>query len=140
MDVHTIENGNIDEIVSDKPKVAASYNLGKFDEKDVILKKGKYGLYITWGDNSKTLKELGNRPMESITFQEIEPFLTEGSNLIRTITPFLSIRKSAKGDYIFYKTTKMRKPSFHSLSGFEQDYKICKLDILKSWIKEKYEI
>jgi DNA topoisomerase-1 len=140
VDVHTIENGNIDEIVSDKPKAAASYNLGKFDEKDVILKKGKYGLYITWGDNSKTLKELGNRPMESITFQEIEPFLTEGSNLIRTIAPFLSIRKSAKGDYIFYKTTKMRKPSFHSLSGFEPDYKVCKLDILKSWIKEKYEI
>lgn len=140
VDVNTIENGNIDEIVSDKPKAATSYNLGKFDEKDVILKNGKYGLYITWGDNSKTLKELGNRPMESITFQEIEPFLTEGSNLIRTITPFLSIRKSAKGDYVFYKTTKMRKPSFHSLSGFEQDYKICKLDILKSWIKEKHEI
>ena len=140
VDVHTIENGNIDEIVSDKPKAAASYILGKFDEKDVVLKKGKYGLYITWGDNSKTLKELGNRPMESITFQEIERFLTEGSNLIRTITPFLSIRKGAKGDYIFYKTTKMRKPSFHSLSGFDSDYKICKNDILKSWIKEKYEI
>lgn len=140
VDVHTIENGNIDEIVSDKPKAAASYILGKFDEKDVILKKGKYGLYITWGDNSKTLKELGNRPIESIVFQDVEPFLTEGSNLIRTITPFLSIRKSAKGDYIFYKTTKMRKPSFHSLSGFEPDYKMCKIDILKSWINEKYEI
>lgn len=140
VDVHTIENGNIDEIVSDKPKAAASYILGKFEDKDVILKKGKYGLYIIWGDNSKNLKELGNRPIESITFQEIERFLTEGSNLIRTITPFISIRKGAKGDYIFYKTTKMRKPSFHSLSGFEPDYKLCKLDILKSWIKEKYEI
>lgn len=140
VDVHTIENGNIDEIVSDKPKAAASYILGKFEDKEVVLKKGKYGLYITWGDNSKTLKELGNRPMESITFQDVEPFLTEGSNLIRTITPFLSIRKGAKGDYIFYKTTKMRKPSFHSLSGFEPDYKLCKLDILKSWIKEKYEV
>jgi len=140
VDVHTIENGNIDEIVSDNLKAAASYILGKFDEKDVVLKKGKYGLYITWGDNSKTLKELGNRPMESITFQEIEPLLKEGSNLIRTITPFLSIRKGAKGDYIFYKTAKMRKPSFHSLSGFEPDYKMCKNDILKSWITEKYEI
>jgi DNA topoisomerase I len=140
VDINTIENGNIDEIVNDAPKAASSYNLGKFDDEDVILKKGKYGLYITWGKNSKTLKDFGNRPMESITFQEIEPILNEGSNLVRMITSFLSIRKSAKGDYIFYKTPKMRKPSFHSLSGFEQDYKICKLDILKSWINEKYEI
>jgi DNA topoisomerase-1 len=140
VDVNTIENCNIDEIVSDKPKAASSYILGKFENEDVVLKKGKYGLYITWGKNSKTLKEFGNRPMESITFQEIEPLLNEGSNLTRMITSFLSIRKSAKGDYIFYKTPKMRKPSFHSLSGFEHDYKICKLDILKSWIKDKYEI
>ena len=140
VDINTIENGNIDDIVNDAPKAASSYNLGKFDDEDVILKKGKYGLYITWGKNSKTLKEFGNRPMESITFQEIEPLLTDGSNLIRMITSFLCIRKSAKGDYIFYKTPKMRKPSFHSLTGFEQDYKICKLDILKSWIKEKYEV
>jgi len=140
VDVNTIENGNIDEIVSDKPKAASSYILGKFENEDVVLKKGKYGLYITWGKNSKTLKEFGNRPMESITFQEIEPLLNEGSNLTRMITSFLSIRKSAKGDYIFYKTSKMRKPSFHSLSGFEHDYKMCKLDILKSWIKDKYEI
>jgi DNA topoisomerase I len=140
VDVHTIENGNINEIVNNTPKAASSYILGKFDEEDVVLKKGKFGLYITWGKNSKTLKELGNRPMESITFEEIEPYLSEGSNLIRMITSFLSIRKSAKGDYIFYKTPKMRKPSFHSLSGFESDYKICKLDVLKSWIKEKYEI
>ena len=140
VNVNTIENGNIDEIVNDAPKAASSYILGKFDNEDVVLKKGKYGLYITWGKNSKTLKEFGNRPMESITFEEIEPLLSEGSNLIRMITSFLSIRKSAKGDYIFYKTPKMRKPSFHSLSGFEHDYTMCKIDILKSWIKDKYEV
>ena len=140
VDVHTIENGNINEIVNDTPKAASSYILGKFEDEDVVLKKGKYGLYITWGKKSKTLKELGNRPIESITFEEIEPYLSEGSNLIRIITSFLSIRKSAKGDYIFYKTPKMRKPSFHSLSGFEPDYKICNIAILKSWIREKYEV
>ncbi len=119
----------------DKP---TSYNLGKFEQQDVILKTGKYGLYITWGANSKALKGFGKRPMESITLEDVEPLLNEGSNIIRTITEFLSIRKSTRGDYIYYKTQKMRKPSFHSLSGFEQDYKMCDLDILKSWIREKY--
>jgi DNA topoisomerase-1 len=140
VDIHTIENAIITDIVSDAPKAASSYNLGKFEGEDVILKKGKYGLYITWGKNNKSLKDLGNRPMESITFKEIEPLLNEGSNLIRTLTPFLSIRNGPKGDYIFYKGVKMRKPSFHSLSGFEHDYKKCISVVLQSWITEKYAI
>ena len=117
-----------------------SYNLGKFEQNDVILKNGKFGLYITWGTNSKSLKGLGKRSMDSITLEDVEPYLNKETNILRTITPFLSIRKSARGDYIYYKSANMRKPSFHSLSGFEPDYKMCDLDILKSWIREKYEI
>jgi DNA topoisomerase-1 len=116
------------------------YNLGKFEQNDVILKNGKFGLYITWGTNSKSLKGFGKRSMESITLEDVEPYLNKESNVLRTITPFLSIRKSARGDYIYYKSAKMRKPCFHSLSGFEPDYKMCDIDILKSWIREKYDI
>ena len=110
----------------------------------VVLKKGKFGLYITWGENSKTLKELGNRPIENITFEEVRKYLEEGSNLIREINPNMSIRKGPKGDYLFYKMPKMKKPQFYDIKGFSsetsEDYKICDITILKSWISEKYNI
>jgi hypothetical protein len=70
--------------------------------------------------------------------------LEEGSNLIREINPSISIRKGSKGDYIFYKTAKMKKPQFFDIKPFnndvKSDYKICNMTILKSWLKEKYNI
>ena len=104
------------------------------------MKKGKFGLYISWGKNSKTLKELGNRPIENITFDEIEKYLNEGSNLIREINKDMSIRRGPKGDYLFYKSNKMKKPQFYDVKGFDEDYKICNISILKSWISEKYSL
>jgi DNA topoisomerase-1 len=147
IDIHKIENGeynqSIEEII-DKDVVKKKYILGKYEGNDVVLQKGKFGLYITWDKNSKTLKELGNRPMENITFEEVQKYLEEGSNLIREINASSSIRKGSKGDYIFYKTAKMKKPQFFDIKPFnndtKSDYKICDITILKSWLKEKYDI
>ena len=128
-----------------KEKKISEYPLGKFNGEDVILKRGKFGIYVTWGENSKTIKEFGNRPLENITFEEVRPFLERGAPFVRTIDPNLALRNGPKGDYIFYKTVKMKKPAFYSLTGFGrdtegEDYKICDLAILKSWISEKYGI
>ena len=134
----------VEEMVDTNKTTKSQYILGQHDGKDVILKKGKFGLYISWGENSKNLKELGNRPIENITFEEVRKYLEEGSNLIREINTSLSIRKGPKGDYLFYKTTKMKKPIFHDIKGFtnetKEDYKICDITILKSWIKDKHNI
>jgi len=145
VDIHKIENGDlkIEEIVDTNSK-KSSYILGQYEEKDVILKKGKFGLYISWGENSKNLKELGNRPIENICFDDVKKYLQEGSGLLREINLNISIRKGPKGDYIFYKTPKMKKPQFFSIVNFnketKEDYKFCSVTILKSWIKDKYEI
>jgi DNA topoisomerase-1 len=114
--------------------------IGNYEGQPVTLKKGKFGLYATWGDNSKTLKELGNRPVESITFEEIIKYLDEGSNIVREVSQNITIRKGKNGNYVFFKTAKMKKPQFYDLNGFKNDCKICDIDILKSWIKDKYEI
>jgi len=146
VDINSLEKDsyNVEELV-DTTKVAKSqYILGQHNGKDVILKKGKFGLYISWGTNTKNLKELGNRPIENITFDEVKKYLEEGSNLIREINTNLSIRKGPKGDYLFYKTPKMKKPQFYDINGFmnetKEDYKICDITILKSWIKDKHNI
>jgi len=145
IDIKMVETGDytIEEMI-DTNVVKKQYVLGQHNGKDVILKKGKFGLYITWGDNSKTLKEFGNRPIENITFDEVKKYLEEGSNIVREINSNVSVRKGPKGDYLFFKTPKMKKPQFYDIKTFltetQEDYKICNITILKSWIKEKYDI
>ena len=146
IDTKLLEKGNfkVEDIIDTNKITKSQFILGQHNGKDVILRKGKFGLYISWGENSKTLKEFGNRPIENVTFDEVKKYLEEGSNLIREINPSLSIRKGPKGDYIFYKTSKMKKPEFKDIKAFvsetSEDYKICDFYILKSWIYEKYNL
>jgi DNA topoisomerase-1 len=146
IDISKLENGEyeLNEIINTEKTPKSQFILGQYEGKEVILRKGKFGLYITWGENSRNLKELGNRPMENITFQEVKDLLEKGSNVVREINSSSSIRKGPKGDYLFYKTVKMKKPQFYDIKSFvgetSEDYKICNLTILKSWIEEKYSI
>jgi DNA topoisomerase-1 len=147
IDMDKLEKGNytLEELVdnqSDKEsnKQANQIILGKYEDNDVILKKGKFGLYVACGELSKTLKHFGNRPIESIQLDEVIPLLEEGSNMVREVSPNISIRKSKKGDYIFFKTPKMKKPKFFTIAKFEEDYKTCDIDVLKSWLKDKHDI
>jgi DNA topoisomerase-1 len=146
IDISKLENGEyeLNEIINTEKTPKSQFILGQYEGKDIILRKGKFGLYITWGDNSRNLKELGNRPIENITFQEVKDILEKGSNIIREINSCASIRKGPKGDYLFYKTSKMKKPQFYDIKNFigetSEDYKICDITILKSWIEEKYNI
>ena len=146
VDIKLLEKGDytLDDIVDTNKISKSQYILGQHEGKDVVLKKGKFGLYISWGENTKNLKELGNRPIENITFVEVKKYLEEGSNIVREINSNITIRKGAKGDYIFYKTGKMKKPQFFDIKSFvnetQEDYKICNITILKSWISEKYKI
>ena len=143
IDIHKLENGEykLEEIMETKEeKKIKEIVLGQYREQNVVLKKGKFGLYITWGDNSKNLKEFGNRPIENIRFEEIEKYLDEGSNIIREISDNITIRKGSKGDYIFFKTSKMKKPQFFSLQSFKENYHTCELECLKLWIKDKYNV
>jgi hypothetical protein len=82
---------------------------------------------------------LGNRPIENITFEEVKNILDKipsGSGIIREITRELSIRNGPKGDYLFYKNAKMKKPMFYDITSFcKEDYKICDVSILKSLAK-----
>jgi DNA topoisomerase-1 len=146
VDTKLLEKGTFtaEDIIDTNKTAKSQYILGQHNGKDVILRKGKFGLYISWGENSKNLKELGNRPIENITFDEVRKYLDEGSNMIREISSSVSIRKGPKGDYIFYKTAKMKKPDFKDIKAFvsetKEDYKICDITILKSWLSDKYGI
>ena len=135
-------------------------NLGKWQDSsaqphqqhEIIIKSGKFGTYAVCGEMKKSLKCFGNRPISNITLEEVVPILFGGngtsgdqqsnpySKIVRQITETLSIRDGKYGNYIFYKTQKMKKPRFISLTGFKGNIQEETEDNVKKWIRENCHI
>lgn len=119
--------------------------LGKYKSMDVMLKKGKYGTYIEYGTNKKSVNL--EKTFDEIEFKDIENLLTENKSLsmIRNINEYASIRTGQYGDYIFYKKPSWKKPRFLKLGGFiklhgQNSYKDCDINLIHSWIKSEYDL
>ena len=99
-------------------------NLGTHDGLDIILKNGKFGLYVLY--NSKTFSVKGlNKQMEEIQKEDVIDIITgkksSNPNIIKILNNSLSIRKGKYGEYVFYKTESMNKPRFFQLKKVFQD-------------------
>jgi len=117
--------------------------LGLYNDENVYLKNGKFGYYLECGQLRKSLKTIKiNVPFKEIKIDDALTILkdcdAESNGLVRRISNELAIRKGKFGDYLFYKTSTMKKPQFFKLDDFNDDYKNCSLEFLKSWVKEKY--
>ena len=119
--------------------------LGMYKSKELYLKHGKYGYYLECDTLKKSLNSVKiNVPFKNITYEDainiIENSEPGNNSLVRKIDENLCIRKGKYGDYIFYKTEKMKRPQFLKLAGFDDDYKNCSINNITSWIKEKYNV
>ena len=171
IDIARLKRGEytLEQIVNEKGTIeTGGMHLGIYDNIDIVIKKGKYGLYFVWGENKKSLSGIfpKSKNPETITYHEIVKII-EGSlvctdadanrdentntatkvqetiapkGMVRFVTKDISIRNGRFGDYIFYKTTEMKNPSFLKIKGFKEDYKTCSLDILIEWIKTTHNI
>lgn len=110
---------------------------------DIVLKNGRFGKYIVWGENGihrKSIEKthLQNKELSDISLDEVVRFIENDLNLdnsicdiktsegiIRIINDDISIRTGKYGNYIFYKTMKMKKPKFISLKNFEKNIYTC---------------
>lgn len=102
--------------------------LGDYQGSPLYLKKGKYGLYVEWGDQKRSLKTLDTVEECDITYDlVVNSVLSVNKAIVREITKDMSIRSGKYGAYIYYKTPTMTKPSFKSLKGFKEDYEKCSL-------------
>jgi DNA topoisomerase-1 len=160
IDMQKLENGEykLEDVIA--PSFAATTRkLGTYKNEDLILKKGKYGLYVTYGENKTSMACLGNRPIDNITYGEVFLILEQDGilkpsyykdqkkqKIVREVNASISIRKSDKGNgnYIFYKTTQMTKPTFFDMKTFEKDTKLnpatCDMPALRQWIANKHNI
>jgi DNA topoisomerase I len=118
-------------------------SLGKYEDQDIFIKKGKFGLYAEYGENKISLSSLGNRPIENVTLKEVLNVLENSSGgkpSVRKITEECCIKRGKFGDYIFYQTKEMKKPSFLKLQKCPMNYKHGNLEELKQWINQTYSL
>ena len=114
-------------------------NLGSHKDINVILKKGQYGCYIEYDNRKISLKSI-DKDFENITMVDVIDFLdSSDSNVLREFSKNLSIRNGKYGNFIYYKTDKMKKPEFISLKDFKQDYMICDETEIEVYIIEQKE-
>ena len=140
IDIDKLRQGEykLEDIVED---TNLNRKLGTYKNHELLLKKGKFGVYVTWGENKKSLNNIQIKESD-ITLEDVIPLIenTQNLNMVRELSSNMSIRKGQYGDYIFYKTVKMTKPRFYKLNGFTENYRTCDKNIITDWIKETYKI
>jgi DNA topoisomerase-1 len=62
-------------------------------------------------------------------------------NVLRYVSTDVSIRTGKYGPYVYYKTDKMKKPTFYSLTKFDpkgHTYMTCESEEILKWLKKTY--
>ena len=120
--------------------------LGKYEDTDMFIKNGKFGVYVEWGDKKESIKNI-EKPMDEITLQDVIDYLgadktQTNKSVLRVVTPEISIRKGKGrlGNYVYYKREDMPKPEFYNLKKFPEGYISCEPKVLIDWLIETYKI
>lgn len=107
--------------------------LGKYKNKEVVLKNGKYGLYVTVDGKNTSIKT--DKSEDEIVLEDVIPFLEtskqSNSSILKQLNDSISIRKGKYGPYVFYKTDKMKKPRFINMKGKTIE------DVTISWVMDQ---
>ena len=138
----------LEDLLDDTPDTTKKICLGKYQDMDLFLKKGKYGNYVEWGTNRQSVSQLGNKSIDTISYVDVIKILekdglldrTKPVGMVREISNNLSIRSGKFGNYIYYKNAKMKKPQFFPLKNFKEDVRTCNKFVLQDWIKETYHV
>ena len=114
--------------------------LGKYKNNDVFLKKGKFGLYVSCNGKNYSIKYI-KKKQDKITLNDVLGVLegkSSNSNILKQVSPHVSIRKGKYGEYIYYKTENMTKPRFLKLKNILWK-NLTNKEIL-NWIQNEYNI
>ena len=142
IDLNKLKNGeySLNEIIEEN-KFTKNV-LGRYEDEEIVLKKGKYGLYTSFKGKNISLKSIQKDECE-ITLEDVINTIKNGGttnkSIIKEIDEEISIRKGKYGPYVYYKTKKMSKPKFVGLGKESVDNFINKfddLDALKKWAKD----
>ena len=131
------------EINETKPEYK-SLHCGLYKKHPLVIKDGPHGYYIDYKKEKTSLKiDVSEWIKDQEMNEERMTLLIDYMNQkYIKINDDLSIRKSDRGHYIFYKTAKMKKPKFYSLPDIYQNVDIDPkiLHEIKDYIEKKYKL
>lgn len=173
IDVAKLKRGEyeLEDIIDERGNIEmGGIKLGIYEGNEILLKKGKYGLYFVWGEQKKSLSGVfpKSKNPNTIMYHDIVKIIetlqcgdvncsggsaggdsgtseTIGNKIaikgmVRVLTDEISIRNGKYGDYIFYKTSLMKNPTFLKIKGFTEDYKTCPVENIIEWIHTTYKL
>ena len=114
-------------------------SLGIYENEEMKIKKGPYGAYVTWGDKKNAIETLVKRHgIENITLSMVIDYIEdtsreENKTILRVYNNECSLRKGRYGNYIFYKTEKMKKPKFINIKKCPHDLKNDDGETIVQW-------
>ena len=124
----------------------SSVSIGTHDSNEVLVKRGRYGLYLECGELRESLKSI-TKPMEMITMEDVESFLHPSSQDsaepkldLRPLNEYMAVRRGKYGAYVYYKRPDMKKPQFLNVKKCPHGYLNCDADVLVKWLCETYKI
>lgn len=100
-------------------------SLGLHEGKPLLLKHGKWGDYVEWGDEKVNVSAL-----EEVSAETVVPLLGQ----TRVIDKYTSVRRGKHGDYIYHKTPQMKRPKFISLKEFEGNARTCPVEQVNAFV------
>ena len=136
IDMNKLQKGELtlQEILDTSTKKPSGKILGEFNGENVVLKTGKYGMYINYNGKNSSVKHV-KKDYDDITLQDVLDVVkgkkTTNKSIIKEISDEISIRKGKYGPYVFYKTKNMKRPKFINMKGMSNN------DITVEWVMNK---
>jgi|UniRef100_A0A6C0IUN7 DNA topoisomerase I len=116
--------------------------IGIYQDLEVHIKQGRYGAYVEWNDQKKSLKAI-DKPVNDITIEDAIQVLSEEvqeKSSLRTLNNEFSVRKGKFGPYIYYKSPAMASPQFFNIKKYKGNYFDDEAEDVIKWIKETYKV
>ena len=110
-----IKTSKVEDLIAPRGRL-----LGIYESKELYITKGKYGLYVIWGENTRSLKHISISYEHTLTYDYVVERL---QTVLREMENGISVRKGKLGPYLFVPGKK--KPKFISLKEFKGDYLTC---------------
>jgi len=105
IDLNKLKNGEykLSELIGMDNHQNNNRDLGEHNGSEVVLKNGKFGMYVTIDGKNTSLKYI-NKDMDDITLEDVVEYINkkgkQESNIIKRLNDDMSIRKGRYGPYV----------------------------------------
>jgi DNA topoisomerase-1 len=116
-------------------------HLGKWNDVDVYVKTGRYGMYAEYGDKRMSIKNKDIN-LETITIDDVKKLIEipKEKPVLRELNSCMDIRRGQYGAYVYYKRPDMKKPQFLNIKKCPHGFLQCSIDVLVDWLCTTYKL